>query len=358
MTISEISTTLELERAIERYEEALGALDEAAPNASTQQIVKVLLARDAVEEALPEKTKASEQKIAALVELDSRLQKQAQAFASNIALAKLRQSLKPPESAWWWFFQAPNQVNPWDRFDWLWNGVTVACLVLAGTFATQTVKAMSKDGMDVLQTLGTISQGAGLVLVTGGALTDKGQQTVKNILTSLKIPPQFHAEATCAASAVLLLGTYGVYQSLPFVGDMYYQEARKKYDQGELSKALFLYEQANNFLPERPDINVGMGKIHESLAQFKEAKSFYQKGLMQGDPASLNGYGRVILHTGTKQSDYMEAETYFQLALQRRNLNKALKAEIHTNLGESLVKQTSFPNLDPNKLQELQAEAE
>lgn len=116
--------TSSLEAAIASYNQALNDLEQAKPQPSDQQVLAVLLARDAVEQALSTKTRTASASITHLIQLDERLQAQARTIAA-VDLARWRDSLHPPESAWWWFLEPPKRTTPWNNLDWLWNSLTV-----------------------------------------------------------------------------------------------------------------------------------------------------------------------------------------------------------------------------------------
>ena len=351
-----------LAQAIADYERAIAAMEALESKPSLAQVLELLQTRDRVEELRETETVTSSQTLAELISLDRRLMGLAETIACDDQLSDCRQSLHPPETAWWWFLSPPKPPAPAipksDKFDWAWNALTVACLLFASGFATNTIQAFSQNGMNLLQTFGTIGQSAGLVLVSGGALTNKGQKAVKNILTSLKIPPAYQAETTCAFSALVLLSTYGINQSLPSLGEFYYKEGNQFYNKGQLSQAKKRYEQALSLNADNTKISVALGNIYETLEQSEQAKAQYKLGLSQGDPASLNGIGRVILWTATSSSDLFQAEAVFRLALSEKYVGKILKSQLHTNLAWTLLQQAKENNQPETEVKRLQAEAE
>ena len=164
----------QLALAIAQYADALSALEQAFPSPTLEQIIDVLVARDAVEAIKQNAEDTTGKTLAQLILLDQRLRSQSNVLTQQAQLADCRQSLQPPESAWWWWLDPPPAQMPWwSRFDWCWNLLTVGCLVITGTFITNTAQAFSTSGFDLIGTFSTITQGAGLVLVAGAALTDK-----------------------------------------------------------------------------------------------------------------------------------------------------------------------------------------
>ncbi|MGD2180136.1 tetratricopeptide repeat protein [Lusitaniella coriacea] len=292
-----------LEDAIAKYAAALAAIKDAASakaQPALSQIINVLLARDGIQAVLNQTPPASRQLLAQLVQLDDALIEQAKSIIQEDRLAQCRQSLNPPESAWWWFLEGlppkPQPQPKWAKYDWVWNLGTVVCLVVSTTFLSQTAKAFSAaEGFDLWGMFSTISQGAGLALVAGGALTDKGQKVVESALTSLKIPPYLHAEVTFAGALTLLSLSHITYSNLPRVGELYYEQGRKLQAENRWSEAQESYARSLNFIPDDPRISVSIGSIYEALGDFEKAIAEYEKGNLVGDPASMNALGRVAI---------------------------------------------------------------
>lgn len=290
------TATSDLDQVIDHYAVVLDEMVKAAPNPSTQQIMKVLLARDKVEAGLPQKTQLSGDDLVKLVELDKRLKQQADTVSKDNQLADYRQSLKPLDSSWWWFLEPKPKSHKLDRFDWVWNGLTVACLVMTTSFVTSTAKTFSLEGFDLAGFMSTIGQGTLTALVAGGVLTDKGKQTAKNILESVNIPSHFHAEATFGFSAGVMLLTYGLYQNLPPLAHYhYFEQGRRLEEQKKLTEAVKQYKRALNFNPHDLDILFSLGKISEELGNLDGAMDYYGQGKEQNHPESIQAVGRILV---------------------------------------------------------------
>lgn len=178
-----------------------------------------------------------------------------------------RSDLKSPDSDPKSPLESVSRPKRWTDFDWIWNTLSVCCLIASGSFMTNTAQAFSKGGWDVLQTLGTVSQGAGLVFVTGGALTDRGRSALKTVLQSLNIQPEYQAEVTCAGAFLTLACSYGIYHSLGSLGDYYYRQGTQAYDAGRIAAAIDGLEEAHNFDPNDPKINIALGNFYQKARQ-------------------------------------------------------------------------------------------
>jgi len=293
-----------VETLLTDYAEALGSLPPTG-DLSSRQVLRVLRSRDRLQSALTESLHLADDQLARLTELDLTLKQHSDRLSQAENLDQLRQSLQPPDSAWWWHLSPPDpKPARFSKFDWLWNLGTVASLVLATSFATQTAKAFSTEGFDFLGTLSTIGQGAGLVFVAGGALTDRGKRGVSHVLNSLKVPPSLHAEATFGASLLLLGATYSINQNLHYVSNWYFARGQQHEQHSEWSQAFDSYKRALNFSPDDYRTLIATGFLHEKLGNFEQAIAQYQRGSAFGIPEFLNAQGRALLMQALQENDW------------------------------------------------------
>lgn len=347
-----------IQSALKAYAEEIARLNKEANTLSKEQILRLLLVRDAVERSLQKAEIASVEEcaiaLAVLSDLDCGLKTQARVIVMDHKLAECRQSRRPPEAAWWWRLESyvpKYSGHKLDRWDWLWNVLSASCLVFSASFLTITAQAFSAvGGFDLLQALSTISQATGLVLVAGGTLTDKGQKLVQRTLEKLNIPPHFYSEATLGASALLLLASYGVYSSLPQFSQYYYQQGLKAQRNGNLYIAIEYFKESIAFDPNFSAPHTHLAEVYQNLERFEEAQAEYQDGLLKGDITALNGMGTLILAAATEEepgelgelSGLLDAEVLFRIGLnQMGSQDNRLKAALHTNLGIILMKRGS-----------------
>ncbi|MCJ8279283.1 MAG: hypothetical protein MJK14_04940 [Rivularia sp. ALOHA_DT_140] len=96
-------------QAVQRYENALNAL-ESPETISSEELLEVLIARDAIEKAWDKQQQQPRHLTAKLVGLDKRLKAQAKVFANNDIVDEWKNNLKPPEKHWWWSFTRPTPL--------------------------------------------------------------------------------------------------------------------------------------------------------------------------------------------------------------------------------------------------------
>ncbi|MEG4396816.1 tetratricopeptide repeat protein [Microcoleus sp. BROC3] len=332
---------MKLELALAQYTDALTNLKLAKSEPSEIEILHILVARDAIEEALSEKTQLSVESLAKLLELDNFLKQQAHAIARGAKLAEWRATFHPSTEAWWWFLEPTSneEVSHSNPLDPLFNGLTIAGLTAVGAYMTTFVQLFATGGFGFLEALGLLGQG-GLILTVIRTLQNTGQEKIKNLLKKLNISPQFHSQATLGITAMLLLASVGVNNSLPEIGKWNYREGKKLYKQGLLVKAKAQYEQAAKIAPQDSDILIALGEIYESLGDLDPAQKLYQRVVERGDARAFNNLGRLYI-SKKKMSD---AESLLRIGLEEftkgsRKKEEQLNYELHLNLGWVLLEQ-------------------
>ncbi|MEM9538198.1 MAG: tetratricopeptide repeat protein [Cyanobacteria bacterium P01_E01_bin.42] len=350
--------------ALLHYQQAIAILNtNESPNLA--QILTALTSRDVVEAARTDLSELNGERLAELVELDDRLQQCAGAIAAHPQIEQCRNTLQPHQTAWWWFLKAPPPPPPKPskyaklfEQDWLWNFLTVVCLVGAGTFATDTVQKLSSENLNLLQTFSTIGQGAGLVLVTGGTLTDKGQKVVRETLADMGIKPKYQAEATLGFAALLLGVTYAANASIPNLGQSFYRRGLSHYNNGYVDKARLSFEEALSLAPDDANINVALGNVYETFMMQEKAEEQYSEAILAGIPEALNGLGRTNLRLATDFDRLVRAEGLFRLGLAQSDLPDYLIAAMHGHLGFTLIRQVESGNFSEVIIQARYTEAE
>jgi tetratricopeptide (TPR) repeat protein len=256
-------------------------------------------------------------------------------------LAEWRATFHPSTEAWWWFLEptSDEEVSHSNRLDPLFNGLTIAGLTAVGAYMTTFVQLFATGGFGFLETLGLLGQG-GLILTVIRTLQNTGQEKIKNLLKKLNISPQFHSQATLGITAMLLLASVGVNNSLPEIGKWNYREGKKLYEKGLLVKAKAKYEQAAKIAPENSDILIALGEISESLGDLDQAQKLYQRVVERGDARAFNNLGRVYI----RKKKLSDAESLLRIGLQEftkgsRKKEEQLSYELHLNLGWVLLEQ-------------------
>lgn len=324
--------SMDLDKAIVNYELALTLVEVASSQSKSklpsQLIAEVLIARDAVE-YLRGRAIASSNDFAKetkthlqIAELDQRLRKQAKVIENHIDLEAYRQSIKPESSAWWWFLKSKPKES---RFSWIWNGFTVVFLVSATSLVTTMAQAFSVEGFDLIGIFSSFSQGAGLALVAGGAFTESGKKTVKNVLKSLSIPSHYYAQATFIFAITIFVSSLGIYSNLYRLGDFYYSQGNRERRLGDNVAALQSFQKAVAFSPDKKEVYSALGQVSEKMGRLDDAVSYYEQGVSLSEPAAALGMGRITLLKALQEIGWLvkieddavnEVENFLELAAQ------------------------------------------
>jgi hypothetical protein len=176
---------MNLKQALESYSSALAILEETQSQPSANQILAVLHARDAVQQALLDEKQDKLGDLARVIELDQRLKALNVPITQKAPLPDWRASLRPSEEAWWWFLEVP--PDRWNRLDWLWTALTILCLTISLGLVVDISSRFLAGGPDTWAALTVVAQSVLTLLTAGGALTLAGQEAIKRILMSLNV---------------------------------------------------------------------------------------------------------------------------------------------------------------------------
>ncbi len=331
-----------LTTAIARYATAIAPLEQPKIELSPEQLLEILIARDTVETKLPERDQATAETIIKLLKLDETLNHQAKVVSKVGHWQDWRKTLSPPESAWWWFLDTFDEVHPWDRFDWIWNSLTMGCLISVVAAMMHLIPRFLVGGQTLLESFGLLGPSGLVALAFSSLQGGLGKELLQKGLKKLGIPSHLESEVTFGISALLLGGALFTYHNLPRIADHYHQEGQDYYEQGLLRKAEANYLQAISLNPEKTEYNLSLGEVYESLNELDQATEQYRKAVADGQPGAFNHLGRVYL----QKQEPVIAETLFRIGL-KNTQDPTLEFQLHRNLGWSLFNQTKYDQAIP-----------
>lgn len=322
-------------RALERYSATIKALEEAQPRPSPQQILAVLKARDHVQTALADKEQDSVDDLSTVLELDRRLKLQAARIAQAVGLEEWRASLQPSEEAWWWFMQLP--PRRWDRFDWLWTPITVLCLIIALGLVVDISSRFIAGGPDTWAAMTVVGQSVLTLLTAGGTLTLAGQEVIKRVLASFKIPEHFWHEAKFAIALLLLAGLVLLRFSLPGIALWYNNQGLRNYLAGNLTSAQSDYLRAVKLNPDSMQAHYNLAVLYEDLQQMDKARVEYRAAVQGGLDAAHNNLARLYI----LEENYSAAVPLLKKGLSLTE-NEEVRYDLYKNLGWARLGQARY----------------
>ena len=282
--------------AIKQYEEMLAQLETAT--SSAEQVIKVLLARDAIQNSLQKVESLPISLLLHLTDLDRRLREQ-QAIITGVSdYPHWRNSLQPPDSSWWWHFST-SRPRWWQRLDWFWNGLTLVFLTISVSLIADAVPRFLSGGLDTISVLAVIIPSL-LTLLTSGALTPIGR-AARNYLFQ-KLAKSYWSLLTMAIALILLCLLILAHNSFPHIAVYFHARGKEQYLAGKLEESKANYQKAIALNPSYAEAHYHLGLLYEDLQQFPKAQTEYQLAVQQDVSATLltrlkayNNWGRLLL---------------------------------------------------------------
>ncbi|NER86987.1 tetratricopeptide repeat protein [Moorena sp. SIO3A2] len=268
-------TTSELETALNCYQEALSNLKESK-SPQVKEVLEIFNARDAVQAAWSQCNHVSTTDQQQLVELDALLKSKAGQITKVIDLAEYRNSFQPPAAAWWWRLETEAPPHLWDRWDWLWRGLTVGSWTVNLSLLVDIVPRFLSAGTGVAGVAVVAFPSILTLLQARSELTQAGKEGFEKLLNRLRIPKHYHEEAKFASTLLLCAVLALLFSNKPAFSDWYNRQGVKKYNQGQLAGAEADYLQALALDPDNVNAHYNLGSLYEDLQQFDKAKSQYQ----------------------------------------------------------------------------------
>jgi tetratricopeptide (TPR) repeat protein len=228
-------------------------------------------------------------------------------------------------------------LNRWDRFDWLWTALTILCLTISLGLVADISSRFLSGGPDTWAAMTLVGQSVLTLLAAGGALTLAGQEAVKRILISLKIPTYFWHEANFVLAVLLLGGLIILRFSLPGIAVRYNNQGLQNYQNGLLTSAQFDYQRAIKLNPDYLQAHYNLGVLYEDLQQIDNARTEYLAAVKGGLDAAHNNLARLNILS----EDYDAAVPLLKKGLALTK-NDEVKYDLHKNLGWARLEQGRY----------------
>jgi tetratricopeptide (TPR) repeat protein len=392
MTSPPSNSNLSLPAAVERYAAAISTLESAGVGISADAILEVLAARAQVHDALKRIPRLPQSGLLGMLQilitgkpginyrrlirtvnlLDNRLMQQEELIKQAVKIEHWRNLLPQPEREWLQLFDSPR----WrDRYDWLWQGLSLACLTASLSLLTDISARFLEGGPDAAGVFAIIVPAVLALLTGGGALTTTGRQAIENILTSLRIAKHWWDEVICLASVLLLGFLLAFWLSLPLIANLYEYLGDMSYCanqslppittatttaeesptcQLQIARAERRYIRAIKLNPNDGEAHYKLGRLYEDLQDNEQAIAEYQVAI-KGDIAtgSYRAYERLtrlyILQGEFDRENYSKAIALSIRGVQLLSLEKEKTAEmgqsiyaLHKNRGWAYLQQNSY----------------
>lgn len=255
-----------LQVALERYEAALDKLGRAM--VYPEQILNVLKARDAVQEALRDIDIDPGDKLIRIVQLDGRLKKEAKRFAQAAELADWRASLRPLPEAWWWSLE--------HGFGASWRALSLLSLTAALSLLVNISSRFLGGKPDEIGAFAVIMPSVFTLMTAKSTLTEAGQKGIERLLERWKIRRYHWHKARFLMTTLLLLFILVIYSTLPQVAGYYRDRGFDNYQANNLATAKSDYHRALALDQNDGLTHYYLGLLSEDLQDLNAARAEYQ----------------------------------------------------------------------------------
>lgn len=346
---------------LERYQAALQALqqDKIAP----LQLIEVLRTRDRIQGLLdnalakPQVSELSNQFWLQLATLDDRLRTCQKEIATHPDLPQWRQSFRPPESAWWWYFPKPPDAR--DRYDWLWDALAIACLTASLALTQDIARRFIDDSFGgVWSSLGALTPAVMTLFAGGGAFTRLGRETVERLFENSPIHRSRWSEVKFGLSATLLALLVLFHTMLPRLALLYNEAGLNNLEAGAYTQAEGNFKRALKLRPNFAEAHYNLAVLYDDLEEAEKAESQYQLAAQGNITAALVPLGQQAIAA----QDFNEAVALSMEGLEQQadnpNADPETTLNLHRNIAWARIQQVrADPNLPPIEQSVLLAEA-
>ena len=312
-----------------------------SPNSpSREQILDVLIARDAVQAALMAQSPAPRWSLLKVQELDNRLKGQSEFIVQTTNLADWRSIVNPSASAWWWFLDQ-SILRSQDRLDWLWSGLSISSLTISVALVTNISSRWLSGGIDELGSIAVVAQSVLTLITARTALTKTGGEVVKRLLERCKFPKHYWHELSFIFALLLMGGLFLFHRRLPQIADYYSQWGIEDYNAipRRLASAQENFQIATKLDPDNAEAHYGLGNIYEELGNLKQAQTEYEIAVQGGLPDAYNNLARLYILN--QQSD--KAAVLLNKGLIRvSKQDKEIEYSMRKNLGWARLEQKRY----------------
>src|SRR4028119_219500 len=312
--MNQTKTASRLDRAVDRYQKAIAAIEIAGKDLSVELVLDVLTARNAVQAALEDKSQPNPGRlIRAVKELDARLKIQTNYINQVTKLTEWQAILNPPQKEWWWLLD-PITPKPWrDRFDWLWRFCSLILLTASLAFVADISTRVLSGGPDLAGVFGVIVPTVLTLLAGQGALTQNGREGIEHVLTSFKVDKSLWDEFICLASGLLLGSLILFWFSMPLIADKHYIKlGDNAYEAGQLMVAENNYSRAIKLNPENTEAYYNLGRLYQEFADYNKAIENYKIAWKGNKIEAADELASLYF----KQHNYQQADEWLELALE------------------------------------------
>jgi tetratricopeptide (TPR) repeat protein len=301
-----------LPEELERYAQALDALEDARSGTGTRELLTVLQARDRVEAAREVARPITADQARCLIDLDERLRKR----GTHLRLEELpvwRQSLRPPEAAWWWSLDREVEEQEKKRdMPWTWVALTGLLVLLTLTLTAEVLKRLWSGAPDAFSVLGTLLT----LALSASPLFERGQDLAWQAMDYIpRLKPRLRSEAMVGMAALAFAIVLAGRLLLPQLAVVYNDRGFASLASGDLTSAQRKFQRAVALDPDLVAPYHNLADVYRQIQRPEEARTWYQRAIEHDLDFALAYHG--LGHLYNEEGEHEQAIDILLVGLQR-----------------------------------------
>jgi tetratricopeptide (TPR) repeat protein len=306
-----------LEGNLARYEQGLVRLPSLTGNEYEENVREILLARDAVADALAGDSDVSPATFKRVADSDQGLKENAVAIRNAVGANKLvswREVRPPATEAWWWFLDERADKKEEEeekrlKYNVIWILLTFFFATLSVSFLTEILRRFFLDEGGWDSVLGSALQmplqvvGALLGLLTAGTLAEPVRHGVQGFLSRAGLFKKAGAVKRFAFALAFFCLVLPVWLLLPFFAHYYNDRGGRQVRSKQLSEAMESYERAIKLKPEYAEAHYNLADLYERFHKCQEAIPHYDKAYKLDNTFThaQNNHAHLLLKCGNDE---------------------------------------------------------
>lgn len=219
----------------------------------------------------------------------------------------------------------------------IWNVLSLLFSIISFSLLVDTGTRLFSGGPDTIAVITVMSQAVLAALSIGSALTNSGSMAYQSLLLGLGIPkPKIHY-IKFLSSVIISIILLTIRLSLPNFAVAYNDQGVRKYSEGQLLSAQYNFVRAIHLNPDYAEAHYNLGRIHEELNNFDEARTEYRFAAISGLDAAYSNLARLNILDG----NYSEAVSLLLLSLEKIE-DDEIRYVVYKNLGWARLKQNRY----------------
>jgi len=311
-----------LDETISDYAKALEHTHSDKPECPKSKVMDVFIARDRVAHVLANTQLATSYSLGRITELDQELRKDAtriNSMANGPTLANWRESLRPAESAWWWWLDVhPAAESKFISLRALAAWVCWLLIAISLSFILEVVRRFLSTGVDVPS---IVLQGL-LALLVGSTIIQLVGQVAGGSTQVIGKQGKGNRKAQIVLAGLLVLVAVGTELFRAQVVAHYSNQGVLNTREGKLSTAIENYQRAISLKPNDSLAHYNLASAYEGTLEYDKAEAEFHAAI-RCDGQYCLAYNRLARLYMLRRSDYVSALMLLKTGLEKLDLMKA-----------------------------------